>query len=70
MSVKMISLSRILGRQGMIKNHLISRAKNYMREDDEFTGSCVTTNGDRYYELDERTASVIYNRKRYRELRF
>ena len=63
--MKFISLSRILGRQGMIKNYLISKTKNSMREEDDFTNSCVTTNDDRYYYLDERTNSVLIYRKRY-----
>ena len=68
--MKIFSLSRLLGRQGMIKNNLISKAKNKMREDDDFTNSCVTTNDDRYYGLDERSNLVLSNRKRYREIRF
>jgi hypothetical protein len=67
--MKFISISRLLGRQGMIKNYLISKAKNRMREDDEFTGGCVTTNDDRYYYIDEREKSFIYNRRRFRELK-
>ena len=69
MSLKIISLSRILGRQGIIKNYLLSKIKNNLREEDDYTGSCVTTNGERYYELDERTVSRIYNKRRYRELK-
>ena len=63
--MRLITISRILGRQGMIKNYLISKTKNKMREDDEFTGSCVTTNDDRYYNLDERSNSVLIHRRRY-----
>jgi len=67
--VKFISLSRILGRQGIIKNYLLSKTKNLLREEDEFSNSCVTTNGDRYYELDERSTLSISNKKRYRGIK-
>lgn len=67
--MKLISLSRLLGRQGLIKNYLLSKTKNYLREDDEFTGSCVTTNDERYYNIDERSNSVLTNRKRYTVLK-
>ena len=40
-----------------------------MREDDGFTGNCVCTNMERYYNIDERAAQVIYNKKRYRALK-
>jgi len=40
-----------------------------MREDDEMTGNCVCTNMERYYELDDRSYAILYNRKRYRELK-
>jgi hypothetical protein len=63
--MRLLTISRILGRQGIIKNHLRPKSKNFMREDDEFTGSCVTTNDDRYYYLDERGNSVLIYRKRY-----
>lgn len=63
--MKLLTLSRILGRQGITKNNLRPKSKNYLREDDDFTGSCVTTNDDRYYYLDERTNSVLIYRKRY-----
>ncbi len=63
--MRLITISRILGRQGIIKNNLRSKIKNYLREDDEFTGSCVTTNDDRYYNIDERTKSVLTFRRRY-----
>ncbi len=68
--MRVISLSRLLGRQGMIKNYLISKTKNYMREEDDFSNSCVTTNDDRYYGLDDRSNLVLSNKKRYRELKF
>ena len=68
--MKFISLSRLLGRQGMIKNYLISKTKNKMREDDEFSNSCVTTNDDRYYGLDERSTLSISNKKRYRGIKY
>jgi hypothetical protein len=67
--VKSISLSRILGRQGLIRNYDLSRIKNDMREDDEMTGSCVCTNIERYYEMDERDKNLIYNKKRYRAIK-
>jgi hypothetical protein len=67
--VKSISLSRILGRQGLIRNYDLSRIKNDMREDDEMTGSCVCTNMERYYEMDERDKNLIYNKKRYRAIK-
>jgi hypothetical protein len=63
--MRLITISRILGRQGLIKNYNLSKIKNYLREDDEFTGSCVTTNDDRYYNLDERSNSVLIHRRRY-----
>jgi hypothetical protein len=68
--VKSISLSRILGRQGLIRNYDLSRIKNDMREDDEMTGNCVCTNMERYYEMDERDKNLIYNKKRYRAIKF
>jgi hypothetical protein len=68
--VKSISLSRILGRQGLIRNYDLSKTKNYMREDDEITGSCACTNMERYYEMDERDKNIIFNRKRYRAIKF
>ena len=67
--MRTISLSRLLGRQGFIKNNLLSKTKNYMREDDEMTGNCICTNMERYYELDDRPYTIVYNRKRYRELK-
>jgi hypothetical protein len=67
--MKTISISKILGRKGIIKNNLASKTKNYMREDDEMTGSCVCTNMERYYELDERTYTIFHNRRRLRELK-
>ena len=54
----------------MIKNNLISKAKNKMREDDDFSSSCVTTNDDRYYGLDERSILAISNKKRYRGIKY
>ena len=63
--MRLLTISRILGRQGIIKNHLRPKIKNFMREDDEFTGSCVTTNDDRYYNTDERSNSVLVYRRRY-----
>ena len=41
-----------------------------MREDDDFTGNCVCTNMERYYEMDERDKNLIYNKKRYRAIKF
>ena len=67
--MRTITLSRILGRQGLIRNYNLSKIKNYLREDDEFTGGCVCTNMDRYYYMDERDKTIIFNRKRYRELK-
>jgi hypothetical protein len=67
--VKSISLTRILGRQGLIRNYDLSRIKNDMREDDEMTGNCVCTNMERYYEIDERDKNFIYNKKRYRAIK-
>ena len=69
MSLKIISLSRILGRQGIIKNYLLSKTKNSLREESDFSNSCVTTNDDRYYNLDERSILVLSNRKRYRGIK-
>ena len=67
--MRTISLSRLLGRQGLIKNTFLSRIKNYMREDDEFTGGCVCTNMERYYNMDERQSKILINRIRYREIK-
>jgi hypothetical protein len=64
-----LSISKILGRKGIIKNNIISKIKNHMREDDDMTGSCVCTNMERYYELDERTYTIFHNRRRLRELK-
>ena len=67
--MRAISLSRILGRQGLIRNYNLSRIKNNLREDDDITGNCVCTNMERYYNIDERAAQLIYNKKRYRALK-
>jgi hypothetical protein len=67
--MRSISLSRILGRQGLIRNYDLSKTKNYLREDDEMTGGCICTNFDRYYEMDERDKNLIYNKKRYRAIK-
>ena len=67
--MKTISIFKLLGRQGFIKNNLISRTKNYLREDDDFTGGCVCSNAERYYSLDERSYTILYNRRRFRELK-
>lgn len=67
--MRTISLSRLLGRQGLIKNTFLSRTKNYLREDDEFTGGCVCSNYERYYNMDERQSKILINRIRYREIK-
>ena len=67
--MRAISLSRILGRQGLIKNFNLSRIKNKLRDDDEFTGGSVCTNMERYYNIDERDQYKIIDRKRYRYLK-
>jgi hypothetical protein len=67
--VKLVTISRILGRQGLIKNFNLSKIKNNLREEDEFTSGCVCTNMERYYNIDERAAQLIYNKKRYRYLK-
>jgi hypothetical protein len=67
--VKLLTLSRILGRQGLIRNYNLSKIKNNLREDDEFTGNCICTNMERYYNIDERPSHQIYNKKRYRALK-
>ena len=67
--MKLLTLSRILGRQGLIRNYNLSRIKNNLREDDDMTGNCICTNMERYYNIDERAAQVIYNKKRYRALK-
>ena len=41
-----------------------------MREDDEMTRGCASTNMERYYFIDERDKNFIYNRKRYRAVKF
>ena len=63
------TLSRILGRKGMIQNFLLLGSKNDMREDDEMTRGCASTNMERYFFIDERDKNVIYNRKRLRSLK-
>jgi hypothetical protein len=67
--VKLLTLSRILGRQGLIRNYNLSKIKNNLRNDDEFTGGSVCTNMERYYNIDERDKNVVYNKKRYRALK-
>lgn len=67
--MRTISLSKLLGRQGMIKNTFLLRTKNYLRDDDEFTGGCICTNYERYYNMDERDKTLIFNKKRYRALK-
>ena len=67
--MKLLTLSRILGRQGLIKNYNLSKIKNNLRDDDEFTGGSVCTNMERYYNIDERDKNLIYNKKRYRYLK-
>jgi hypothetical protein len=67
--MRTISLSRILGRQGLIRNFNLSRVKNNLRDDDEFTGGSVCTNMDRYYNMDERDKNIIFNKKRYRAIK-
>jgi hypothetical protein len=67
--VKLITISRILGRQGLIRNFNLSKIKNDLREDDEVTGGCICTNIERYYNIDERASHIIYNKKRYRALK-
>jgi len=66
--MRTISLSRILGRQGLIKNFNLSRVKNNMR-DDELTGGCVCSNIERFYYMDERDSKIIYNVRRYRAIK-
>jgi hypothetical protein len=67
--MKTISIFKLLGRQGFIKNNLISKTKNHMRDNDEVTGGCVCSNTERYYSLDERSYAILYNRRRFRELK-
>jgi hypothetical protein len=67
--VKLLTLSRILGRQGLIKNYNLSKIKNNLRDDDEFTGGSVCTNMERYYNIDERDKNKIIDKKRYRYLK-
>lgn len=66
--MKPLSLIKLIGRKGLIKNNLLSETKNYMRED-EMTGDCVCTNMERYYSLDERTYEILQNRKRHTKLK-
>jgi hypothetical protein len=68
--MKLLTINRILGRQGLIRNFNLSRIKNNLREDDEFTGSPMCTNMERYYNIDERETKVTQNKKRYRYLKF
>ena len=67
--MKLLTLSRILGRQGIIRNYNLSRIKNNLREDDELTGGCICTNIERYYNIDDR-GNELYNKIRYRALKF
>ena len=67
--MRLITISRILGRQGLIRNFDLSRIKNNLRDDDEFTGGSVCTNMERYYYLDERDKNLIYNKKRYKAVK-
>ena len=67
--MKLLTLSRILGRQGLIKNYNLSKIKNNLRDDDEFTGGSVCTNMERYYNIDERDKNKIIDKKRYRYLK-
>ena len=67
--MRTISLSKLLGRQGMIKNTFLLRTKNYLRDDDEFTGGCVCTDMERYYNMDDRDNKILINRTRYREIK-
>jgi len=67
--VKLVTLSRILGRQGLIKNFNLSRIKNKLREEDEFTSGSVCTNMERYYNIDERDQNKIIDKRRYRYLK-
>lgn len=68
--MRLITISRILGRQGLIRNFNLSRIKNNLREDDEFTGNPMCTNMERYYNIDERETKVTQNKRRYRYLKF
>lgn len=67
--MKTISIFKLLGRHGLIKNFNLSRVKNNMRDDDEVTGGCVCSNTERYYSLDERSYTILHNRRRFRELK-
>ena len=67
--MKLISISRILGRQGLIKNFDLSKTKNNVRDDDDFTGNCVCTNMERYYNIHERESNKIIDKRRYRYLK-
>jgi hypothetical protein len=67
--MRTISLSRILGRQGLIKNFNLSKVKNNMRDDDDLTGGCVCSNIERFYYMDERDSKIIYNVRRYRAIK-
>ncbi len=62
--MKLLSISRILGRQGLIKNHNLSKIKNDLREEDVITSGCASTNSERYYYIDEREKNKITNKKR------
>jgi hypothetical protein len=65
--MRSISLSKLLGRQGLIRNYDLSKTKNYLRDDDEFTGVPVCTNQERVFYLAEKDRT--YNYKRYRALK-
>jgi hypothetical protein len=69
--MKRYLLTRILGRKIYIKNSFFRERKNNMRNDDNYLGlgSCVCTNMERYYSLDERPHEIINNRRRQEKLK-
>jgi hypothetical protein len=64
--MKIFSLSRILGRQGLVKNFYLSKTKNYLRED--YYDGVVTSNNERNYYL-ENFGKTAYNALRYRRVK-
>lgn len=66
--MKAFSIARILGRIGVIRNFNLNKTKNSLREEDDYSNSCVTTYGDRYYYLDD-FGKTAYNTTRYRKIK-
>lgn len=67
--MKLLSLARILGRQGLVRNFNFNRTKNHLREEDDYgQGGAVTSNNERYYYLED-FGKTAYNVLRYRKVK-